>query len=568
MERLEDLANKHERTGAEILVDTLNESNVEYIFGHTGGAIISIHDELGHRYANGLKAPKFILCVQEGAAGHMAEGYAAASGKVGVALATSGPGATNLVTPIADSYMDSRSVVFITGQVDKRLLGTDAFQEVDIVGITTPITKHNYLIEEADDIGWTVRQAFHLSSTGRPGPIVIDICKNALAEKSKNSHEERNMPGYNPYVRLDEEASDRLLEDLVKHERPVILAGGGVINSGAAEELREFAEKYNIPVASTFKALGVMPYSHDLALGMPGMHGTIPANYALRDADFILAIGTRFDDRVAVKDFGKGKRIAHIDLDAAEINKIIHAHHEINADAKDFLEYALSYSSNPNSISGWNGQIKEWKEEYPLKYCNDGSVKPQYAIQHISGLAEDDAIVTTGVGQHQMWTALYFDFNSPDQLISSGGLGTMGFGLPAAIGAYFAKPDNQVICIDGDGSFKMNMQELEVIDKYKMPIKIFVINNGSLGMVDQWQNGFFRGYNQDTHLNRNSPNILGLSHVYENIETSRVTTNEELAPKIKDALQSKKPYIVDIWVDPEDVLPMIPPGGTLNDSIK
>ncbi len=583
---LEQLLAK-ERAGAEILVDVLNELGVEYIFGHTGGSVIPIHVELNKRLARGEKTPRFILFRQEGAAGHAAEGYAAASGKTGVAMATSGPGATNLVTPIADAYMDSRSVVFLTGQVTKNLLGTDAFQEVDITGIATPITKHTYTVREADDLGWMLRQAFYVASTGRPGPVVVDICKNALAEKSNNGHEAKLPAGYNPSVIMDISDAHSLLEDMLSHKNPVILAGGGIINSNSGKELHEFAKKYNLPVTLTFMGLGAIPSDDKLFLGMPGMHGTVAANYALRDADFILAIGARFDDRVAVKDFGKGKRIAHVDLDESELNKKIRADHALHATAKDFLAYALSYNAeNAAGTSEWLEIIDGWKKNFPLQYSGNGSaIKPQYAIQQISELA-GDAVVTTGVGQHQMWTAQFYNLKYPRQWISSGGLGTMGFGLPAAIGAYFANPSKQVVCIDGDGSFQMNIQELATLVQYNIPIKVFIINNGYLGMVRQWEDAFYEGYHGETCLSRKpscspacaydgegcaslNPDFARLKYAYPGIDTLRITRKEDVRGGISKALNSPMPFIVDILVaKTEDVRPMIPPGGAINDLIR
>lgn len=585
---LESIVHKCERTGAEILVDTLNGLEVEYIFGHTGGAIIPIHKELNKRMENNEKTPRFVLSRQEGGAGHAAEGYAAASGKVGVVLATSGPGATGLVISIADAYKDSRPVVFLTGQVNQGSIGTDSFQEVDITGITNSISKHSYLIKEVDDLGWVLRQAFYLASSGRPGPVVVDICKNALTDSSKNGHESRPLRGYNPNIDLKKEDADLLLKELFNSKKPVILSGGGVINGDASEKLYQFIKKYDMPLTSTFMGLGAIPHDSDLFLGMPGMHGTVPANYALRDADFILAIGARFDDRVVTKDFGNGKKIAHVDIDGAELNKTITASYPLNADAKEFLQYTLQYApQNITDISPWHKIINRWKQDFPLEYSNKGgSIKPQYAIQQISELTNGDAIITTGVGQHQMWTAQYYNFKHPRQWISSGGLGTMGFGVPAAIGAYFSNPSKQVVCIDGDGSFQMNLQELATISQYNIPLKVFVINNGYLGMVRQWEDGSNDKYHYETCLRRNdecddactiegedcdysNPDIVKLSKGFPGIQASRITEKNELRPGIIKALKSDKPYLVDIRVNrTEDVRPMIPPGKSINDLIK
>ena len=575
----------NERTGAHIFVDTLNDLGVKYIFGHTGGAVIPIYVELNKRIGRRERAPRYHIFGQEGGAGHAAEGYSETSGNIGVALATSGPGATNLTTSIADAYMDSRPVVFITGQVDKNALGKDAFQEVDTTGIMLPITKHSYLVTDTEDLEGTLREAFNLAKYGRPGPVVVDICKNALLNKSANGYNPSLKLRQRPEIKLDQNQAELLLEDLLKHERPVILAGAGC--SYASPELYAFAKKHNIPVTLTLKGSGAIPHDDDLFLGMPGMHGTAAANYALRDADFILNIGSRFDDGVVVRDFGKGKTIAHIDLDESELNKVIPADHALHANAKDFLTYALSYDGRfANDLSGWHDTIEQWKSKFPLSYSNEGdAIKPQYVIETISQLTNGDATITTGVGQHQMWTAQFYNFTRPNQLITSGGLGTMGFGEPAAIGAYLGDPSKQVVCITGDGSFQMNQQELATIAKNDFPIKIFILNNGYLGMVRQWEDEFFEGQHGETCLTKKldcnpacsydgtectgqNPDFVKLALAYSSFEALRITTKDEVIPRIKKALESKGPYVVDIWVDKlEDVKPMIRPGGSANDTI-
>ena len=575
-----------EKTGAEIAIDVLNELGVEYLFGHTGGAIIPLHAEMNLRMRQGRKTPRFILCRQEGGAGHAAEGYARASGQIGVALVTSGPGATNLVTPIADAYKDSIPCVFITGQVPSSMLGKDAFQEVDMVGITRSITKHNYLIKESDDLAGVLRQAFFVAGSGRPGPVVIDICKNALIGQSVVSHQPRRLRGYHPQVTMHRPTADRLLAALAQAQRPVILAGGGVISGEASAELRRFVDHYQLPITLTFMGLGAVPHDHPLFLGMPGMHGTVAANRALRDADFILNIGARFDDRVAVREFGHGKTLAHVDIDATEINKAIPVQYALRASARDFLLHA----NHPDHLAclshaAWLDTLRAWKQEHAPGYRAGGNfIKPQQFIEELSRLTCQSSVVVTGVGQHQMWAALFYNYQEPRQWISSGGLGTMGFGLPAAMGACFARPDKTVICIDGDGSFQMNLQELATIAAHRIPVKVFILNNGFLGMVRQWEDMFSQGHHYETCLARTvdcdpacieskecrtpNPNYLNLGRVFPGIETVRITRPGEICEGIERALAYEGPCVVDVWVErAEDVKPMIPPGGRLADMI-
>ncbi len=575
-----------EKLGAEIVIDVLNELGVEYIFGHTGGAIIPLHAEMNRRMREGRKTPRFVLCRQEGGAGHAAEGYARASGRIGVALVTSGPGATNLVTPIADAYKDSIPCIFITGQVPSAMLGKDAFQEVDMVGITRSITKHNYLVKESDDLAGVLRQAFFIASSGRPGPVVVDICKSALVGPSTVNHQPRRLRGYQPRVAMHRSTADRLLAALVQAQRPVILAGGGVISGEASAELRRFVDHYQLPITLTFMGLGAVPHDHPLFLGMPGMHGTVAANRALRDADFILNIGARFDDRVAVREFGHGKTLAHVDIDATEINKAIPVEYALRANARDFLFHA-NHPDHLASLShaAWLDTLRAWKQEHAPGYRAGGNfIKPQQFIEELSRLTCQSSIVVTGVGQHQMWAALFYHYQEPRQWISSGGLGTMGFGLPAAMGACFARPDKTVICIDGDGSFQMNLQELATIAAHRIPVKVFILNNGFLGMVRQWEDMFNQGHHYETCLARTvdcdpacieskecrtpNPNYLNLGRVFPGIETVRITRPGEICQGIERALAYDGPCVVDVWVErTEDVKPMIPPGGRLADMI-
>ncbi len=575
-----------EKSGAEIVIDVLNEMGVEYLFGHTGGAVIPLHVELNARMKRKQQAPHFVLFRQEGGAGHAAEGYARVSGKVGVALATSGPGSTNLVTPIADAYKDSVPCVFITGQVPSAMIGNDAFQEVDMVGITRPISKHNYLVKNVEDLGAVLRQAFYIARSGRPGPVVVDICKNALLGKTTNSHKVRTQKSYHPDVAMNKEDAHALLEALLAAERPVVKAGGGIISTDASKELKRFVEKYHLPITLTFMGLGAVNHDNPLFLGMPGMHGTVAANYALKNADFILALGSRFDDRVAVKEFGRGATIAHVDIDCAEISKNISTNYELHANAKDFLEYANQLHIRGRDTSAWFNTIDAWKAKHSLTNYEPSQnyIKPQYLIEQLSQLTNKTGIVVTGVGQHQMWTALYYNFQEPRQWVSSGGLGTMGFGLPAAIGAYYAHPDKTIICIDGDGSFQMNIQELATISANRIPVKIFILNNGYLGMVRQWEDMFNEGQHYETCLSRTSecdpacvesnecrvpnPNFLNLGKVFPGINTLRITKTADVIPCLQSVLSDNKPYVVDVWIDrKEDVKPMIPPGGSLGDLI-
>jgi acetolactate synthase-1/2/3 large subunit len=575
--------NSSTRTGAALLFDVLNDLGVEYIFGHTGGAVIPLHVELNKRMRRGAPVPRFILCRQEGGAGHAAEGYARASGRVGVALTTSGPGATNLATPIADAHKDSVPTVFITGQVPSFAIGSDAFQEVDTVGMTRPISKHNYLVKDVADLEWILREAFALAAGGRPGPVVVDICKDAqLATLTRQSPPRRR---HREPIPFDATMADAILAALIAAERPVIKAGGGIIHAGASRALRAFVERFDAPVTTTFNGLGTVPFALPHNLGMPGMHGTIPANYALREADLILTLGGRFDDRVAVKGFGAGQRIAHVDIDPSEIDKTIRTDLALVAPLDTFLDHALASGLSARH-PGWLAQIAEWRKQMPAPYGRGDYIKPQAVVECLSELTEGTATLVTGVGQHQMWAAQYYRFNRPRQWISSGGLGTMGFGLPAAVGAWFANPDHPVVLIDGDGSFQMNMQELATVVTNGIPLKMFVLNNSFLGMVRQWEDMMDGGHHYETCLARNGdcapdcveldqtcrrqvPNLTGLSQVFPRLTTRRVKEPERLREALEEALAIDGPVVVDVWVDKaENVLPMVPPGQGLAQMIE
>lgn len=574
---------KKSMTGAEILVDALIREGTECIFGYPGGVVIPIFDVLYEREDE----IRFILSRHEQGAAHMADGYARASGKVGVCLATSGPGATNLVTGIATAHMDSVPVVFITGQVNSALIGTDAFQEANVVGITQSITKHNYLVNDVKDLPRIITEAFHIASTGRPGPVVVDIpvdvSKSVLEDYSYPS--EINIRGYKPNVKGHKRQIEKAAEMIALSERPVIYAGGGVVISSAHEELREFAEKINAPVTTTLMALGVFPEDHELSMGMPGMHGTKVANYGLMECDLIISVGARFDDRITgdVSTFAPNAKIVHIDIDPAAISKIIKVDVPVVGDAKCVLQELIP-EVEARAKNDWNDEVAKWKKEFKLVYRTDDSpdMKPQFVVERLCANLPEKSIIATEVGQNQMWAAQYYKYSFPRQLLTSGGLGTMGYGLPAAIGAQVAFPDRYVIDIAGDGSIQMNIQELATAFVEKIPVKVAILNNGYLGMVRQWQELFWDKHYSGTCLKKQTdcpgkcsnpndgcfeytPDFVKLAEAY-NILGLRCTEADKVDETIQKAMEYDGPVIMEFIVaQEENVYPMVPAGKPINE---
>lgn len=563
-DRQEKETEQKEYTGSEILLRCLIMEGVDTIFGYPGGAVLPIYDSLYHERI------RHILARHEQGAIHMAEGYARATGKPGVVIATSGPGATNLVTGIANAHMDSIPLVCITGNVAQNLIGTDAFQEADITGITMPITKHNYFVTDVRDLARVVKEAFVIASTGRPGPVLIDIPKDVSNAKTTMEFPEKVfIRGYQPTTDPHPLQIQKLHAAISKAERPVILAGGGVVTSGADQELRAFAEQAQIPVTTTLMGIGGFPGKHPLWMGMPGMHGTYAANHALLECDLLIGIGVRFDDRVTMgrlDKFAKGAKIAHIDIDPAEIGKNVDTYIPIVGDVKKVLQEVLD--GLPRSRSeGWLKRIENWKRQYPLIFQpSEKRLKPQWVIRHLYETTGGDAIVTTDVGQHQMWVAQYFHFSKSRSFITSGGLGTMGFGFPAALGAQIAEPDRLVICVTGDGGFQMTSQELAIAALFNLPVKVVIINNRCLGMVRQWQELFYEERYSEVDLS-GGPDFVKLAEAY-GVKGLRARTEEEAKRAWQEALAHSGPVVIDIEIDPEEnVYPMVAPGSGLDEMI-
>jgi acetolactate synthase I/II/III large subunit len=572
-------------TGADVLVECLARHGVEVVFAYPGGASMPMHQALT-RYRDVIRT---ILPRHEQGGIFAAEGYARVTGRPGVVMATSGPGALNLVTGLADAKMDSLPIVAITGQVPTKVIGTDAFQETPMVEVCRAITKHHYLVTDARDIARVVKEAFHLAGTGRPGPVLIDMPKDIqnTVVADPDFDPPMDLPGYRLPGPPDADMLRVVAAAIKASQRPIIYCGGGVVASDASNELREFAQKTGIPVAMTLQGLGSIPSDHYLSLGMLGMHGTVYSNYAINEADLLLALGVRFDDRVTGKlsEFAKHGKIVHVDIDASEINKNKSAHIALNVDARSFLK-ALNPIVEPGDYRQWHKQVDEWRAADPMTYeQRDDAILPQYVIDQLSHIAHGEFLMTTGVGQHQMWAAQWTRLKEPRTWVTSGGLGSMGFGLPAAMGAQAARPEALVIDVDGDGSFLMNIQELATIHCENLPVKVIVLNNQHLGMVVQWEDRFHAGNRAHTYLGPvdhpeaigqgagelpevTYPDFVAISKGF-GIAARQVRHKSELVDALKEMIAHPGPYVLDVLVPyQEHVLPMIPAGATVREIIK
>ncbi|MCX8093109.1 MAG: biosynthetic-type acetolactate synthase large subunit [Candidatus Goldbacteria bacterium] len=551
--------------GSKILLECLKKEGVEIIFGYPGGVVLPLFDEI---YSE--KQIKLVLVRHEQGAAHMADGYARSTGKVGVCLATSGPGATNLVTGIATAYMDSVPIIALTGQVLTSHIGNDAFQEADITGITRPIVKHNYLVRKTKDIPQIIKNSFYIASTGRPGPVVIDLPKDVLIGDVDFQYPDApNLRGYKPNYEGNKLQIKKAVELIEKAQRPVIYIGGGVIISGASAEVIALAEKINAPVTTTLMGIGSIPWNHPLYIGMLGMHGTKYANYSVQESDLLIAIGARFDDRVTgdVKTFAPHADIIHIDIDSASIGKIIKVDVPIVGDAKRIVKEIVDLVKKKEHKE-WLEKVNKWKQDFPLTYNNEGEViKPQYVIEKIHELTKGEAIITTEVGQNQMWAAQFYKVSKPRTFITSGGLGTMGYGFPAAIGAQAGNPGKIVFDIAGDGSIQMNIQELATAVKYNFPVKVAILNNGYLGMVRQWQELFFGKRYSHTYI-EDSVDFVKLAEAY-GAKGLRATKKEEVVKVLDEALSYNGPVLIDFRISKEEnVWPMVPAGASLNNMLE
>jgi len=549
--------------GAKILIECLKKENVEVIFGYPGGQVLPIFDQL-------YDAPiRFILTRHEQGAAHAADGYARATGKVGVCLATSGPGATNLVTGIATAYMDSIPMVAITGQVKSFLIGNDAFQEADITGITRPITKHNYLVEDINDLARVIKEAFHVASTGRPGPVLVDIPSDIQMQETEFVYPDKvQMRGYNPTYNGHPGQIKRAAKAISGSKRPILYVGGGAIACDAADEVYSLATKNDIPVTMTLLGLGAFPMTHKLALGMLGMHGTAYANHAIMDSDLIIAVGARFDDRVTGKleAFAPHATVIHIDIDPASVSKTVDVDIPIVGDAAIVLKQLNKMVKKPDT-KDWLKTIDGWKKTYPMKYKDDNKLRPQYVVEQIYEATKGNAIICTEVGQNQMWAAQYFKFIKPRTIVSSGGLGTMGYGFPAAIGAKLGKPKMPVFDVAGDGSIQMNIQELATAVIEKTPVKIIILNNSCLGMVRQWQELFYKKRYSYTKLCADTPDFVKLAESYGAVGM-RITKKKDVRKAIDKALKINNTVVIDFRVEQEEnVFPMVPAGEAINKMI-
>jgi acetolactate synthase-1/2/3 large subunit len=549
-------------TGAQAVLKALEKEGVRVIFGHPGGTIMPVYDAL---YDSPIQ---HILVRHEQTGAHAATAYARANGDVGVCMATSGPGAMNLVTGLMDALMDSTAVVAITGNVPQALIGTDAFQEADVMGVTMAVTKHNFLITDVNDIPRVIAEAFHVARTGRPGPVLVDIPKDVQQARFTGTFEvELDLPGYRPTTKGHPRQIERALEALALAQKPVLMVGGGAQH--AYQEIRQFAEISNLPVIPTLMGLGAFPGTHPQFLGMPGMHGSVAANRAIHNADTILAIGLRFDDRVT----GKVSRFApnahtiiHVDIDPAEIGKLVTTHIPVVGDAR-WVAGELARGARKLSIEAWWKEVNEWRQRHPFGYKSKSHLQSQEVVEAFYRATGGNALVTTGVGQHQMFAAQYFLFNQPRSWLTSGGLGTMGFGLPAAIGAAMARPGELVIDFDGDGSFQMTLQDLATLVKYNLPVKIVILNNGFLGMVRQWQDLFHAKRYSEVYLADSNPNFAKLAEAY-GIKGISINQKEDLADAVRATLEHPGPVVLECKVYHEEgVFPMIPSGGAAEDMI-
>ncbi len=551
------------KKGAEILIETLKEEGIDTIFGLQGGSVIPIFDVLYD-----MPGIRTISVRHEQGAGHMADGYSRASGKIGVCLTTSGPGATNLVTALATAAMDSVPMLAITGQVKTHLIGNDAFQEADMTGISRPVTKHNYLVKDVQDLARIISESCYIASTGSPGPVLIDLPVDvSTAEHNGKVNKEKNLPGYRPAAKMHLGQVKKAMDAINASERPVLYSGGGTITSDAAGELAEFARAANIPVTTTLMGLGAFPEDDPLSLRMLGMHGSMYANYAVQDCDLLIAVGARFDDRVTGKleAFAPNASVVHVDIAPTSIGKSVAVDIPVVGDAAEvlraFREHAVFKERKP-----WMDKIREWKERFPLTYDRDSNhVKPQYVVEQIHEVTNGEAIIATDVGQCQMWAAQFFTYTRPRTFLSSGGLGTMGFGLPAGIGAKVGCPDKDVFVVAGDGSLQMNIQELSTAVIEKLPVKIALLNNGYLGMVRQWQELFFGKRYSHTKLSNGNPDFTRLAEAY-GCTGIRVDSKDQVRPALESAMEiDDRPVLIDFRIDPEEnVYPMVPAGEAID----
>lgn len=551
--------------GGRMIVEALKAEGVEVIFGYPGGAVLPIYDEI---YDSGIH---HVLTRHEQGGIHAAEGYARVSGKPGVVIATSGPGATNIVTGLADAMMDSLPLVVFTGQVATGVIGSDAFQEADVIGITMPITKYSFQVRTAEEFPKIIKEAFHIANTGRKGPVLIDVPKDVATATGIFNYDEIevNIPSYQPNYIPNHLQIRKVVEAVSSAKKPVILAGAGVLHANANEELKIYAEQQNLPVVNTLLGLGTFPGSHDLFLGMGGMHGTYTANMALYECDLLINIGSRFDDRITgnLAHFAPNAKVVHIDIDPAEIGKNIPTHIPVVSDAKEALKALIAEDGARGDFSIWVKKLRNWKKEYPLAYKKEINVlKPQRLIELVHELTDGNAVVTTDVGQHQMWSAQYYSFDKPNRWVTSGGLGTMGFGLPAAIGAQLACPNDTVVCFVGDAGFQMTLQELSVLQEKNLPVKVVIVNNQALGMVRQWQELFYEERYSHSLIPQ-QPDFVKLAEAY-GVKGLRATNEEEARAVLQEAFDHNGPVLLDFRVAPkEKVYPMVAPGKGIHEMV-